>query len=117
MASGGDLVAGFEQSDAFVAVRSVAMADVAGEGPGKRVPVDVVGVVDDEHGDREEVALDRVEVAGVGRGRDELDGGAATSSRTRAALASKSGSGLAFRSGCAARTAQPGPAAGPGARG
>src|SRR3954471_4266114 len=73
MASGGDLVAGFEQSDAFVAVRAVAMADVAGERPGKRVPVDVVGVVDHELADREEVTLDRVEVAGVGRGRDELD--------------------------------------------
>src|SRR3954468_6344998 len=73
MASGGDLVAGFEQADAFVAVWSVAMADVAGEREGKRVPVDVVGVVDDEFADREEVALDRVEVAGVGRGGDELD--------------------------------------------
>ena len=68
MASGGDLVAGFEEADAFVAVRSVAVADVAGERAGEGVPVDVVGVVDDELGDREEVALDRVEVAGVGRG-------------------------------------------------
>jgi hypothetical protein len=53
-------VTGFEDADALVAVRSVAVAEVAGERPGKRVPVDVVGVVDNELGDREEVALDRV---------------------------------------------------------
>src|SRR3954470_21091814 len=73
MALGGDLVAGFEAADAFVAVRSVAMLDVAGERPGKGVPVEVVGVVDDELADREEVALDRVEVARVGRCGNELD--------------------------------------------
>src|SRR5215218_1037074 len=73
MASGGDLVAGFEDADALVAVWAVAMLDVASEGPGERVPVEVVGVVDDELADREEVALDGIEVAGVGRRRDQLD--------------------------------------------
>src|SRR5215216_596488 len=73
MASGDDLVSGFEEADAFVAMGAVAVADVAGERPGEGVPVDVVGVVDDELADREEVALDGVEVAGVGGGRDELD--------------------------------------------
>src|SRR3954453_2688452 len=73
MALGGDLVAGFEDAEAFVAVWAVAVADVAGERPGEGVPAEVVGVVDDELVDREEVALDGVEVAGVGGGRDELD--------------------------------------------
>src|SRR5688572_9293355 len=71
--SGGDLVTGFEDADALVAMRSVAVADVAGERPGEGVPVDVVGVVDDELADREEVTLDRVEVAGVGGSGHELD--------------------------------------------
>jgi hypothetical protein len=35
---------------------------VASQRPREGVPVDVVGVVDDELGDREEVALDRVEI-------------------------------------------------------
>src|SRR3954469_10822475 len=73
MASGGDLVTGFEEAVAFGAVGAVAVLDVAGQGPGEGVPVEVVGVVDDELGDREEVALDGVEVAGVGRGRHQLD--------------------------------------------
>src|SRR3954469_17336964 len=51
------------------------MLDVAGERPGKRVPVEVVVVVDEELADREEVALDGVEVAGVGRRGHELDVG------------------------------------------
>src|SRR4051812_49581573 len=75
MALGGDLVAGFEEADAFVAVRSVAVLDVAGERPGEGVPVEVVGVVDDELADREEVALDGVEVAGVGGRGHQLDVG------------------------------------------
>ncbi|MDQ3722284.1 MAG: hypothetical protein M3376_04280 [Actinomycetota bacterium] len=64
---------GFEDADAFGAVRPVAVLDVAGERPGEGVPVDVVGVVDDELADREEVALDGVEVAGVGRRGDQFD--------------------------------------------
>ncbi len=64
---------GFELADAFGAVRPVAVLDVAGQRPGEGVPVDVVGVVDDELCDREEVALDGVEVAGVGRGGNQLD--------------------------------------------
>jgi hypothetical protein len=50
-----------------------AVLDVAGQCPGEGVAVGVVGVVDDELGDREEVALDRVEVAGVGWGGHQLD--------------------------------------------
>ena len=57
MASGGDLVVGFELADAFGAVRSVAVLDVARQCPGEGVPVDVVGVVFDELVDREEVAF------------------------------------------------------------
>src|SRR3954469_9371377 len=75
MALGGDLVAGFEEADAFVAVRSVAVLDVAGERPGKRGPLEGVGVVEDELADREEGALDGVEVAGVGGRGHELDVG------------------------------------------
>ena len=52
---GGDLVAGFEQADAFGAVGAVAVLDVSREYPGEGVPVDVVGLVDDELLDREEV--------------------------------------------------------------
>jgi hypothetical protein len=58
-------VTGFEVADALVAVGAVAWLDVAGERPGEGVAVRVVGVVDDELADREEVALDRIEVAGV----------------------------------------------------
>src|SRR4051812_45336561 len=73
MASGGDLVTRFEDADAFGAVGAVAVLDVPGQRPGEGVPVEVVGVVDDELGDREEVALNGIEVARVGRGRNELD--------------------------------------------
>ena len=73
MASGGDPVTGFELADALVAVWSVAVLDVAGEREGKGVPAEVVGVVDDELTDREEVALDGVQVARVGRRGNELD--------------------------------------------
>jgi hypothetical protein len=59
--------------DAAVAVGSVAVADVGGERMLEGVPVEVVGVVDDELGDRAEMRLDAVEVAGVGGQRDELD--------------------------------------------
>jgi hypothetical protein len=44
-ASGGDLVTGFEEADALVAVAAVAVLDVAGQRPGEGVPVEVVGVV------------------------------------------------------------------------
>ena len=64
---------GFEDADAFGAVWAVAVLDVAGQGPGEGVPVDVVGVVDDELADREEVALDGVQIAGVGRRGHQLD--------------------------------------------
>jgi hypothetical protein len=43
-----------------LAPRAVAVLDVSGQCPGEGVPVDVVGVVDDELADREEVALDGV---------------------------------------------------------
>ena len=49
------------------------MLDVAGQRPREGVPVDVVGVVDDELADREEVTFDGVQIAGVGRGGVELD--------------------------------------------
>jgi hypothetical protein len=58
-------VTGFEEADALGAVGAVAVLDVAGQGQREGVPVEVVGVVDDELGDREEVALDGVEVADV----------------------------------------------------
>ena len=51
---------GLEEADALGAVWSVAVLDVAGERPGEGVPVGVVGVVDDEFGDRKEVLLNRV---------------------------------------------------------
>jgi hypothetical protein len=73
MPSGGDAVSGFGGGVSLVAVVCVAVADVAGEGVAERVPVEVVGVADDELAERGEVALDRVEVAGVGRRRDKLD--------------------------------------------
>jgi len=44
-----------------------------GERVAEGVPVEVVGVADDELAERGEVAFDRVEVAGVGRCCDELD--------------------------------------------
>src|SRR5207253_4481567 len=71
--SGGDAVSCFGSGDSAVAVVAVAVADVVGERVSECVPVEVVGICDDELGERGEVALDRVEVAGVGRGRDELD--------------------------------------------
>ena len=55
---------------AAVAVIAVAVGDVAGQGEREGVPVQVVGVGDDELGDRGEVTLDGVEVAGVGRRGD-----------------------------------------------
>jgi hypothetical protein len=71
--SGGDLSAAFEGDQALVAMFAVAVADVACEREGEGVPVQVVGVLDDELADRQEVTLDPVEVAGVGRCRDQLD--------------------------------------------
>jgi hypothetical protein len=71
--SGGDAVFGFGGGESAVAVISVAVGDVAGERECEGVPVEVVGVANDELADRCEPAFDGVEVAGVGRGRDELD--------------------------------------------
>ncbi len=68
MGLGGDLSAAFENDEALVAVLAVAVGDVAGQGVGEGVPVEVVGVLDDELADRQEVALDAVQIAGVGRG-------------------------------------------------
>jgi hypothetical protein len=59
--------------DAAVAVGAVAVPDVGGECVRERVPVEVVGVVDDELGDWPEVRLDPGEVAGVGGQGDELE--------------------------------------------
>ena len=55
--SGGDAEFVLERGDAAVAVGSVAVLDVAGEGVGEGVPVEVVGVRDDEFVDRAEVEL------------------------------------------------------------
>src|SRR5579859_4832220 len=71
--SGGDPVAGFGGGDAAVAVGAVAVGDVAGEREREGVPARVVGVGDDELADHGEVALDGVQIAGVGGGRHELD--------------------------------------------
>ncbi|MDX6720550.1 MAG: hypothetical protein QOJ63_2804 [Solirubrobacteraceae bacterium] len=71
--SGGDLAAAFEVDEALVAVRAVAVGDVAGEREREGVPVAVVGVLDDELADRQEMTFDAVQIAGVGRCRDELD--------------------------------------------
>ena len=73
MKSCGDSVFAFEGGDSAVVVASVAVGDVVRQGALRGVPVGVVGVVEDELLDRAEVALDPVEVAGVGRGRDQLD--------------------------------------------
>src|SRR6266540_3747920 len=73
MSSGGDAVSRFGGGDAAVAVVAVSVADVVGERVCEGVPVEVVGVCDDELGQRGEVIFDRVEVAGGGWGRDELD--------------------------------------------
>jgi acetyltransferase-like isoleucine patch superfamily enzyme len=54
------LASAFEVDEALVAVRAVAVGDVAGEGVVEGVPVQVVGVLDDELADRQEVALDAV---------------------------------------------------------
>lgn len=71
--SGGDLAAAFEVGQALVALGAVAVADVASQGVVEGAPVEVVGVLDHELADRQEVALDAVEIAGVGRRRDQLD--------------------------------------------
>jgi hypothetical protein len=55
-----DLAAAFEVDEALGAVRAVAVGDVAGESVVEGVPVEVVGVLDDELTDRQEVALDAV---------------------------------------------------------
>jgi hypothetical protein len=65
--SGGDAASAFEVCEALVSVFAVAVGDVVCEGVSEGVPVGVVGVFDDELADRQEVALDPVELAGVGR--------------------------------------------------
>ena len=52
---------------------AVAVADVVGECVAEGVPVEVVGVFADELVEGAEGGLDPVEVAGVGRGRYQLD--------------------------------------------
>ena len=71
MASGCDAVSVLGGDQALVAVFAVGVADVAGEREREGVPVDVVGVADDELADRREMALNGIQVAGVGRGRDK----------------------------------------------
>ena len=63
----------FGGSDAAVAVVAISIADVVGERVTEGVPVEVVGVADDELAEGGEVALHRVQVAGVSGSRDELD--------------------------------------------
>ena len=63
---------GFELAS-FALGGGVAVLDVAGERVAEGIPVDVVAVLADELVDRAEGALDPVEEARVGRGRDELD--------------------------------------------
>ena len=67
MWSGGDRDAafGFGGGEAAVAVIAVAVGDVAGEREREGVPAWVVGVGDDELGERREVAFDGVQIAGV----------------------------------------------------
>src|SRR4051794_22844437 len=69
----GDSVFAFQGGDPTVAVGAVAVGDVVGESALSAGPVSVVGVVEDELLDRAEVALDPVQVAGVGGGGDQLD--------------------------------------------
>jgi len=71
--SGGDHQPALALGDAAVAVASVAVQDVDGEGVGESVPVELVGVVVDELGARSKMRLDPVQVAGVGGQRHELD--------------------------------------------
>src|ERR1017187_4969451 len=78
MASGRDAVSVFGGDQASVAVSSVAVGDVAGEREREGVPVDVVGPANDELADRCEVALDGVQIAGVGRGFTSAPVGAGT---------------------------------------
>jgi hypothetical protein len=58
--SRGDHELALTLGDAAVAVGAVAVANVGGERVPKRVPVELVGVVDDELGDGAEVRLDPV---------------------------------------------------------
>lgn len=69
----GDSVFAFEDGGPAVVVAAVAVGDVVGERFLGGVPVGVVGVVEHELLDRAAVALDPVQIAGVGRGRDQLD--------------------------------------------
>src|SRR5262249_7637396 len=73
MSSRGDSVSCFGGGDSVVAVLAVSVTDVPGERVAECVPAEVVGVGDDEGGESSEVALDGVEVTGVGRRRHELD--------------------------------------------
>ena len=63
----------FEDGDPSVVVFPVAVGDVIGDGFAGGVPVGVVAVLEYELLNRPEVAFDPVQVAGIGRGRDQLD--------------------------------------------
>ena len=57
---GGDLVSALEVDEAVRAGRAVAVGDVAGQRERERVPVEVIGVLDDELADRQKVTFDAV---------------------------------------------------------
>jgi hypothetical protein len=67
------VVAVLSVGQASVAVFADAVGDVAGEREREGVPVELVGACDGELTDRYEVSFDGLQVAGVARGRDELD--------------------------------------------
>jgi len=58
MSSRGDSVSCFGGGDSVVAVLAVSVTDVQGERVAECVPVEIVGVGDDEGGESSEVALD-----------------------------------------------------------
>ena len=62
-----DLAAALEFEDARVVTVAIAAAEVGVGGVGELGPVGVVAALDDELGDDPDVALDPVEVTGVGR--------------------------------------------------
>jgi hypothetical protein len=68
-----DPVAILGEGEAVVAVVALAVGEMAGQGVGEGVPVQVIGAGDDELGDRREVAVDGIQVAGVGRRGHQRD--------------------------------------------
>jgi hypothetical protein len=70
---GGDGEFALTVGEAAVAVGSGTVTDVVGMGVQEGLPVEVVGVVDNELGDGSEVRLEAVEVADVCGQRDMLD--------------------------------------------